>query len=78
MVVQDREGGGLALGNGHGNGEQLVPWMFEVNLMTPRDGLDTRAEEEGGGGQSWAFAVSNRTPEMGEPGQSSFALSRCI
>lgn len=28
MVVQDREGGGLARGGGHENGEQLVPWML--------------------------------------------------
>lgn len=46
--------------------------------MTPSDGLDMRAEEEGGGGRSWAFGVSNRTPETGETRQSSFALSRCI
>lgn len=28
MIVQDREGGGLAPGDGHENGEQLVPWML--------------------------------------------------
>lgn len=36
--------------------------------MMPSDGLDTRVEGEGGGERSWAFGVSNCTPEMGETG----------
>lgn len=30
--------------------------------MTPSDGLDMRAEEEGGGGRSWACGVSKPHP----------------
>lgn len=63
-AVQGREG------DGHGGGEQSVSSMDieEVNLMTPRDGLDMRVEGEVGGGQSWAFNVSNAPPEVGETG----------